>query len=251
MWLISNSHTMMKPCYDMIIYANTVYPQQGAQLLTAIGHYYFVFIHDVQNKTFCWASFLNNLCDIKKWNYTTNIYQILYSWTKWKVRKECVVMHTANDKTYCHAFKWQQTEFGLVTGFTEHLQIVTTSNHSAIANSHTLQFTTACTKVFIVCLVMVSNAVAPSASYSMAPVLAVAYLTTRFGVPMQQLTTMGATICDELQAWNPHSSRLTQLRVRVTLQLAVYRPSVQLGVNPWESWPEFFFQLNPCHVPIL
>jgi hypothetical protein len=33
--------------------------------------------------------------------------------------------------------------FGLVIGFTEHLQIVTTSHYSAIANSHTLQFTTA------------------------------------------------------------------------------------------------------------
>jgi hypothetical protein len=34
----------------------------------------------------------------------------------------------------------------LVTEFTEHLQIVTTSNYSAIANSHALQFTTAYTK---------------------------------------------------------------------------------------------------------
>jgi hypothetical protein len=33
--------------------------------------------------------------------------------------------------------------FELVTGFIEHLQIVTTNNYSAIANSHTLQFTTA------------------------------------------------------------------------------------------------------------
>jgi hypothetical protein len=36
--------------------------------------------------------------------------------------------------------------FGLVIGFIANLQIVTTSNYSAIANSHTLQFTTACTK---------------------------------------------------------------------------------------------------------
>jgi hypothetical protein len=33
--------------------------------------------------------------------------------------------------------------FGLVIGFIERLQIVTTSNYSVIANSHTLQFTTA------------------------------------------------------------------------------------------------------------
>jgi hypothetical protein len=36
--------------------------------------------------------------------------------------------------------------FVLVAGFTEHLQMVTTSNYSAIADSHTLQFTTAHTK---------------------------------------------------------------------------------------------------------
>jgi hypothetical protein len=35
---------------------------------------------------------------------------------------------------------------GSVIGFTEHFQIITTSNYSAIANSHTLQFTTTRTK---------------------------------------------------------------------------------------------------------
>jgi hypothetical protein len=35
---------------------------------------------------------------------------------------------------------------GPVIGFTEHLQNVTTSNYSAITNSHTLQFTRARTK---------------------------------------------------------------------------------------------------------
>jgi hypothetical protein len=35
------------------------------------------------------------------------------------------------------------TGFGLVTGFTDHLQIVTTSNYSAIDNFHPLQTATA------------------------------------------------------------------------------------------------------------
>jgi hypothetical protein len=39
-----------------------------------------------------------------------------------------------------------ETGFGLVIGFIEHLQIVTTSNYSSTANSHSLQFTTARTK---------------------------------------------------------------------------------------------------------
>jgi hypothetical protein len=36
--------------------------------------------------------------------------------------------------------------FGLVIGFTEHLQIITTSNYSAITSSHSQEFTTECTK---------------------------------------------------------------------------------------------------------
>jgi hypothetical protein len=36
--------------------------------------------------------------------------------------------------------------FGLVIEFIDHLQVITTSNYSAITNSHSLQFTTACTK---------------------------------------------------------------------------------------------------------
>jgi hypothetical protein len=38
--------------------------------------------------------------------------------------------------------------FGLVIEFIEHFQIVTTSNYSAVTNSHTQQFTTARTKSF-------------------------------------------------------------------------------------------------------
>jgi hypothetical protein len=36
--------------------------------------------------------------------------------------------------------------FGLVIGFTENLQIVTTRNFNTLADSHTHQFTTASTK---------------------------------------------------------------------------------------------------------
>jgi hypothetical protein len=43
-------------------------------------------------------------------------------------------------------FQGLQTGFELVNEFIEILQIVTTRNYSAIAYSHTLQFTTARTK---------------------------------------------------------------------------------------------------------
>jgi hypothetical protein len=44
--------------------------------------------------------------------------------------------------TCCHVYEWLETGFGLVIGFIRLLQLVSTSNYSAIANSDTLQFTT-------------------------------------------------------------------------------------------------------------
>jgi hypothetical protein len=55
-------------------------------------------------------------------------------------------LHQLHNKIYSHMYVWLQTGLGLVIGFIEHLQIVTTHNYSAITNSHNLQFTTARTK---------------------------------------------------------------------------------------------------------
>jgi hypothetical protein len=43
---------------------------------------------------------------------------------------------------YSHVLQWLQTGFELVIGYFDQLQIVNTSNYSAIASSHTLHFTT-------------------------------------------------------------------------------------------------------------
>jgi hypothetical protein len=54
---------------------------------------------------------------------------------------------------YCHVYEWLQTRGWLVIWFIDRLQIVTTSNYSAIANSHTLQFTIARTNLLsLLCL---------------------------------------------------------------------------------------------------
>jgi hypothetical protein len=53
--------------------------------------------------------------------------------------------------------KWLETVFRLVIRFIGLLQTVITINYSAIANSRTLQFTTAHTQVFSVCYVFTSR----------------------------------------------------------------------------------------------
>jgi hypothetical protein len=43
-----------------------------------------------------------------------------------------------------------------------------------------------------------------------------------------------------------HAGIMIQLRVRITLQLAVYLKSVCLGAKPLQIHDQQFFQLNPC-----
>jgi hypothetical protein len=79
-----------------------------------------------------------------------------------------MVLHRVTN--FCHMYGWLWTRFRLVFGFIEHLQKVTASNYSAIANSRTLQSTRVRTgfSLFCVftsrCLVTASNAVVSSTS---------------------------------------------------------------------------------------
>jgi hypothetical protein len=117
--------------------------------------------------------------------------------------------------------------FGLVIGFIVHLQIVTTSNYSTIANSHTQQFTTAHTKSSHsavsspVVRKMASNATDPS-TFMFMSFLAKNCLTTNY-------------------------------RLRVTLRLVVYRQSARLHSEPLETHGQnLFSQLNTCsHSPYI
>jgi hypothetical protein len=51
----------------------------------------------------------------------------------------------ASIEWYCQVYEWLDG-FQIGNRFIEHLQMITANNYSTIANSHTLQFTIACTK---------------------------------------------------------------------------------------------------------
>jgi hypothetical protein len=69
---------------------------------------------------------------------------------------ECFRVSRTSEGVYCHVSEWLSTGFGLVIEFIDHSQVVTASNHSATANSHMLQFTTART-VFSICCFFTSR----------------------------------------------------------------------------------------------
>jgi hypothetical protein len=47
----------------------------------------------------------------------------------------------SNDELYCHAIQCLETGFGLVIGFIEHLQNVTTNNYDNLTELHTPKIT--------------------------------------------------------------------------------------------------------------
>jgi hypothetical protein len=51
-----------------------------------------------------------------------------------------------SEEEHCHLSEWLSTGFGLVTGFIDHVQMVTTSNYNALANPCTFFLTAAYTK---------------------------------------------------------------------------------------------------------
>jgi hypothetical protein len=50
-----------------------------------------------------------------------------------------VFFHFEEMGKHCHVYEWLSTGFGLVNGFTDHLQVVTTNNYNTTAELHTLQ----------------------------------------------------------------------------------------------------------------
>jgi hypothetical protein len=105
----------------------------------------------------------------------------------------------------------------LVIGFIEHLQIVTTR---AIANSHTLQFTTARIK---------SSQPAVSSPVDISP------------APRLTSSQAGGHLTRTSHSPNCRLKSLL-VKAKVTLRLAVYSQSVRLGRQaPWDPRPEILF----------
>jgi hypothetical protein len=61
--------------------------------------------------------------------------------------------------------------------------------------------------------------------------------------PAGLMTTFYCLTFETPATWR---ARSLQVKVKVTLRLAVYRQSFRLGVKPLETRDQRFFQLNPC-----
>jgi hypothetical protein len=110
--------------------------------------------------------------------------------------------------------------FGLLIGFTERLQIVTTSNYSAIVNSHALQFTTARAKSS-------QSTVSSPVDAPLLPGSRPRRLTAILHQPPTVLTTVSRL------------KTLLQAKFKVTL-----------APSPLRFTTREFFQINPCrHSP--
>jgi hypothetical protein len=179
-------------------------------------------------------------------------------------------LHCANSISlrYCHVYEWLCTGFRFVIGFMDHLQIVTTSNYSAIANLHTQQFTTVhtmyvegvgqksgpCTATFndLLCF--------PQHILSLLSLLCLHHSLPyngfqRMGSQTTPMPPLPASNSNDSQGMNRnsplthsltnhcfialHCSAVTELGV--TLRQAVYRQSVHLDAKPLEVHDQKFF----------
>jgi hypothetical protein len=129
---------------------------------------------------------------------------------------------------YYHVYMWLYAGFGLYIGFTDHLQAVTLNNYKIVTELHT-------------------------------PNISVTTVHVKFSQSRHFLITGfnsgdSTTSTDNWLFASDSHAELTKLRLRVTLLLAVYRPSV-LATSPWGS-RRVFFQLNtwshnPCVISSL
>jgi hypothetical protein len=59
-------------------------------------------------------------------------------------------MNRKYSAAYCDVYQWLKPEFGLVTGFINHLQVVTTNNYYTAADLHNLPLQTNLLSLFAI-----------------------------------------------------------------------------------------------------
>jgi hypothetical protein len=142
-------------------------------------------------------------------------------WFRYKPIQAITITKTNDDRKKVTISEWLQMDFGLVTGFIEHLQIINTSNYTAIANSHTLQFTTASTTSS-------QSAVSPPVDIPLLPVSCPHRLATISNQPPTILTSTDSP-CYIVSTWTHRKHHFQQLLHCCTLHSCYIAMAVSLA----------------------
>jgi hypothetical protein len=134
--------------------------------------------------------------------------------------------------------------FRLVIGFINHVHVVTTTKYNTVTDFHTTNYST----LFSVYFYQSPLSVSWQRIYNTLTVNKSSNHT--LSLYWQTYNSSSTTIfptSDLRRLVTALHCTLIEVKVRVTLRLAVYRQSVRLGVKPLETHDQtFFFQLNSC-----
>jgi hypothetical protein len=139
------------------------------------------------------------------------------------------------------------TGFGLRIGFIDHLQIVITSNYSAIANSHTPQFTVASTKSSWVCYVFTNRCVVTAFNGGRCPYSG--FPNCPCASNYQLLTATAYNDRTAAVLWRLTNSLHSTVLTSITLITFTNYPGYNISARTAQKTPFLCFYIHCCEKP--